>query len=101
MRRGPLNAVVVFGFSLGAGWTGMAPSVQAAEPTKAAAIGDKVANGSSLRDLRGNRRPLHDFKGYSALVLAFVGADCPISNLYLPRLIEIEKKYRSREVQFL
>ena len=34
-------------------------------------------------------------------MLAFVGADCPVSNLYLPRLIELEKKYRAQQVQFL
>ena len=51
--------------------------------------------------MRGTRRPLHDFKGYSAVVVAFVGTDCPISNLYMPGLVELEKKYRERKVQFL
>ncbi len=38
---------------------------------------------------------------HKAVVLAFVGAECPVSNLYLPGLIELEKKYRGKEVQFL
>ena len=51
---------------------------------KARAIGEQVPNSNSLRDLRGNRRSLHDFKGHKAIVLVFLGADCPVSNLYLP-----------------
>src|SRR5262249_38667193 len=68
---------------------------------KPLAGGAKVPNGHSLIDLRGNRRPLHDFKDHKALVVVFVGADCPLSNLYLPELIELEKKLRKQSVQFL
>src|SRR3954470_24139451 len=67
----------------------------------ATAVGEKVAGGSVLRDPRGSRRALHDFKEHKAIVLVFVGAYCPISNLYLPRLLELEKKYRPQQVQFL
>jgi mono/diheme cytochrome c family protein/peroxiredoxin len=95
IRRGPLGGFLVLGLLLGAG----APA--RAEPAKAAAIGDKVSNSNSLRDVRGNRRALHDFQGHRAVVVAFVGADCPIANLYLPGLIGLEKKYRPQGVQFL
>jgi thiol-disulfide isomerase/thioredoxin/mono/diheme cytochrome c family protein len=71
------------------------------KPVSALAIGAKTPDKSSLRDLHGNRRPLYGFKDHRALVLAFLGTDCPISNLYLPGLIEWEKKYRSKGVQFL
>ena len=37
----------------------------------------------------------------SALVLVFVGTECPVSNLYLPELIAWEKGYRTKQVQFL
>src|SRR5262245_57937080 len=66
-----------------------------------AAAGEKVPNSNSLRDVRGNRRALHDFKNNKAVVLAFLGAECPVSNLYAPGLVALEKKYRSKEVQFL
>src|SRR5207249_971470 len=39
--------------------------------------------------------------GNAAVVLAFVGIDCPVSNLYLPGLGELEKHYRTHKVQFL
>ncbi len=67
----------------------------------AVALGQKLPRGGVLRDLRGNRRSLHDFKGNKALVLAFVGCDCPLSNLYLPGLIAAQKGYRGKGVQFL
>jgi hypothetical protein len=40
----------------------------------AIAIGARAPDKSSLRDLRGNRRPLYGFKDNRALVLAFLGA---------------------------
>jgi hypothetical protein len=73
----------------------------AQEGGKPLAVGKKVPPGSVLRDLRGNRRPLHDFKGHRALVLAFVGTECPVSNLYLPELVEMEKAYRKKQALFL
>jgi peroxiredoxin len=76
-------------------------AVQAAEPARTAGLGDKVGNSNALRDLRGNRRSLHDFKGHPVVVLVFLATDCPVGNLYLPRLLELEKRYRPKEVQFL
>jgi acetyl esterase/lipase len=93
-HRGPLAGLVLLAL-VGA------TALPALAADKAAAIGDRVVNSNSLRDLRGNRRALHDFKDHKAVVLVFLGADCPISNLYLPGLIELEKNYRSKDVQFL
>jgi peroxiredoxin len=93
-RRAPLVGFLLFALLL----SSAGAADQAAKPI---ALGDKVAAGGSLRDLRGNRRALSDFKGRVAVVLAFIGAECPISNLYLPSLVELEKKVRSKDVQFL
>jgi thiol-disulfide isomerase/thioredoxin len=71
------------------------------QPVKPVAIGEKVGNSNSLRDLRGGKRPLHGFTNKKAIVLLFLGADCPVSNLYVPTLVELEKKYRDQNVQFL
>ncbi len=68
---------------------------------KPAAIGAKVPDIGGLRDLRGNGRTLHGFKGHKAVVIVFLGTDCPVSNLYVPSLLELEKKYRDKNVQFL
>src|SRR5437763_12524924 len=72
-----------------------------AGPAPAVELGAKLPGGTALRDLRGSRRALHDFKNNKAVVLVFLGTDCPLSNLSLPRLLELEKKYRDKAVQFL
>src|SRR3954468_23500333 len=71
------------------------------EPAKAVALGAKVADGDDVRDLRGNRRAISGFAGHKALVLVFLGTDCPVSDLYVPGLLELEKRLRPRGVQFL
>jgi thiol-disulfide isomerase/thioredoxin len=68
--------------------------------TAPVATGTKIQNSNSLRDLHGSRRALHDLKS-KVLVVAFLGSECPISNLYLPELIALEKKYRGKGVTFL
>ncbi len=73
----------------------------AAAEAKPLAVGDKAPDVASLRDVRGNRRLLHGFKDNKALVLVFLGTECPVSNLYLPGLLALEKTYRARGVQFL
>lgn len=97
MIRHGLRGLLVLALLLpvGAVWT------RADDKTSAISLGAKLPRTSVLRDLRGNRRSVHDFKGYKALVLAFVGTECPVSNLYLPELIATEKKYRTKEVQFI
>src|SRR6516225_12411938 len=66
-----------------------------------AGVGDKVADVGSMRDLRGSARSLHSFKDHKAIVIVFLGTDCPISNLYVPSLLEMEKKYRDQNVQVI
>jgi mono/diheme cytochrome c family protein len=97
IRHGAAAGVVVFGLVFGATLPARADGDRPAAVTP----GAKVPNSNSLRDLHGNRRPLHGFKGYKAVVLAFLGCDCPVSNVYLPGLLALEKKYRPQRVQFL
>jgi acetyl esterase/lipase/peroxiredoxin len=95
-RRGLLTRLLSFAFLLA-----IVLPASAEDAAKPVAIGEKAPNSSSLRDLHGTHRALHDFKGHKAVVIAFIGADCPISNLYLPDLVALEKKYRAKGVQFL
>ena len=39
--------------------------------------------------------------GKKAIVLVFLGTDCPVGNLYVPRLIELNREYRAKGVVFL
>ena len=54
-----------------------------------------------LRDAEGRRIALADFRGKRAVVLVFTGIDCPIGNLYMPRLAELSRSYETRGVAFL
>jgi hypothetical protein len=65
------------------------------------AMGAPMPRRASARDLRGNQRALRELAGEKATVLAFLGIDCPLANLYTPRLISLEARYREQGVRFL
>jgi peroxiredoxin len=44
---------------------------------------------------------LYGFQGRKAIVLVFLGNDCPIGNLYAPRLVELEREFRKQGVVFI
>ena len=59
-------------------------------------------NALSLHDLRGSSVTLEELAAdQTVLVVAAVGVDCVIANLYLPRLIELQRRYPSDRVQFI
>jgi hypothetical protein len=64
-------------------------------------LGQRLGN-FTLTDVV-TRRPvsLYGFAGKKAAVLVFLGADCPLANLYVPRLVELNREYRGRGVAFL
>ncbi len=53
------------------------------------------------RTSRGSSVSLCGFAGKKAVVLAFLGTDCPVGNLYAPRLAELSKAYQDKGVVFL
>jgi peroxiredoxin/mono/diheme cytochrome c family protein len=77
----------------------LAPALASDEAT--ANLGKKVAT-FTLTDPRDHRQvSLGDFKDRKAVVVVFVGTECPLSNHYLPRLAELQQEYAPRGVQFL
>jgi peroxiredoxin len=64
------------------------------------AVGALVAD-VTLTDVSGKPRALSEFKGKKAIVVVFVGTECPIANLYFPGLAEMQKHYADKGVQFL
>jgi peroxiredoxin/mono/diheme cytochrome c family protein len=74
--------------------------VLAAEKTPAAGVGSKVAT-FKLRDYRGAERSLDEFASKKAIVLAFVGVDCPVARQYGPRLASLAKDFESKGVAFV
>jgi len=71
----------------------------AAEPASIG-IGERVAPGSSLRDPLGNVHVLSDIES-EATVLAFVGTECPLASLEIPKLLRMSESYERREVNFI
>ncbi len=70
-------------------------------PSLRTAAGRKV-DGFRLQDPRDQATvSLADFKDKKAVVLVFLGVECPVSNLYLPVLAELHKKYHGKGVAFL
>ena len=75
-----------------------------AEETPAAIdrmVGRRVADftlkdATSGRDVR-----LYGFGGKAGAVLVFVGTECPVGDLYLPRLVELGREYGPKGIVFL
>lgn len=53
-----------------------------------------------LNSIDGKPWSLDDCKS-KAVVVVFVGTQCPINNAYMPKLVEMEKDYRGKGVQFV
>ncbi|WP_422930192.1 redoxin domain-containing protein [Singulisphaera sp. PoT] len=63
-------------------------------------VGQRVSN-FTLEDVSGKKISLYGYRGKKAVVVTFIGTDCPVGNLYIPRLVEMNKEYKDRGVVFL
>jgi len=54
-----------------------------------------------LKDFRGRAFTLADFKDDKLVVGIFLGTECPLAQLYAPRLVELSDKYKSQGVAFV
>ena len=54
-----------------------------------------------LPDSTGKQVALSDFSDAEVVVVVFLGTKCPISNAYVPELLELQKRYHDRKVQFV
>jgi len=66
------------------------------------AVSVKAIAGFTLPDVR-TQKPvaLADFKDKKAVVVVFLGTECPISNVYVGRLADLHAEYAPKGVQFL
>jgi peroxiredoxin len=76
------------------------PLTLAKADTASSGIGKQVA-GFTLKDTQGHNISLKDFKDKKAVVVVFIGTECPISNAFLPSLAQLHKEYGPKGVQFL
>src|SRR6266568_4728796 len=63
-------------------------------------VGKTIPN-FTLKDTTGQEVALASFHDRKAVVVVFVGTECPINNAYLPRLGELSKMFGAQGVQFL
>src|SRR5262249_13203306 len=54
-----------------------------------------------LSDAAGKPWSLADQQGSKAVVVLFLGTQCPINNSYAPRLAELHKQYQDKGVRFV
>lgn len=75
--------------------------VAAGEPPRPGAVGSVVED-FTRRDPAGVERSLAKLaEGKQAVVLAFLGTECPLAKLYAPRLAELARKYEGQGVAFV
>ena len=63
-------------------------------------IGQQVAP-FALRDYRGKEFSLAQTQGQRAVVVAFLGVECPLASLYAPRLSQLAERFGDRGVTFV
>ncbi len=61
----------------------------------------KRVNHFALKSYQGKEYSLRDFSNRKAVVVAFLGTECPLAKLYGPRLAELAAKYRPKGVTFI
>ena len=82
----------------------------ATRDSDAASSGAKTADGArvgrqvqpfELRDFRGKTYSLDDIKDQRALVIVFLGTECPLALQYAPRLTQLSERFADRGVAFI
>lgn len=54
-----------------------------------------------LRDCYGQQRALQELRGGRLLVVAFLGTECPLAQLYAPRLQALCERFAAQDVRFV
>jgi len=78
---------------------GLAMSIGRAD-RPATGVGKTIAP-FQLKDTAGKSIDSAEFREKKVLVVVFVGTQCPLNNLYFPRLAELHREFAPRGVQFL
>ncbi|MFO0872225.1 MAG: redoxin domain-containing protein [Pirellulales bacterium] len=74
-------------------------AADAPDSPPASLVGRSIAD-FTLRDIQGKERSLREFTE-PAVVVVFLGTDCPLAKLYAPRLQQIHERFRERGVAVL
>ncbi len=94
MRKRFIALVGLLGLVVAAG------SLVFSDTSAPANLGKKVGD-FTLKDTSGQAVSLTSRKDAQAVVVLFVGTECPINSNYLPRLKDLHQEYAAKGVQFL
>jgi peroxiredoxin len=83
--------------SLFLGITGLLATAEIGDPATTA-LGE--VKSFSLSDIRGQKHTADEWKGKKAVVLFFLGTECPVSNGYAPEYARLAKQFAERGVLF-
>ena len=98
---GGVEAAVLLGIVGFSVWkTGLGVASLAAAEEAATPLGKQIEN-FQLPDFLGAPHALADWKEKPAVVVAFVGAECPLAKLYSNRLVELAAQFEPQGVQFV
>jgi peroxiredoxin len=92
LHAAPLVRHVLFLLPLGAALPVACPAGGTAEAKSVADF--------TLHDCKGKSHSRKDWAGRKAVVLFFMGTECPVSNLYAPQIELMAKSYAARGVAF-
>jgi peroxiredoxin len=67
----------------------------AAEPDSPSGVND-----FAMADTKGKKHTQEEWKGKKAVVLLFLGVDCPVSNFYCPEYARLMKTFTPKKVVF-
>jgi len=101
-RKAVVAWTLVSGLSLApaVAWGGN-PTAPPMQPTVTKSAVAKSAADFMLKDIAGKSVALRDYKDKAAVAVFFMGVDCPISNLYLKDLAELQARYGKQGVQIV
>jgi peroxiredoxin len=95
-----LSAGLLIAVGVGGLLLGVLRSPAAADDETTANLGKQIAK-LDLKDTAGKSWTVADLKDSKAVVVLFLGTQCPINNAYLPRLVELHKTYAEKGVRFI
>lgn len=64
-------------------------------------VGQRMSNFTLTDAVSGRPYSLYGFAGKKGAVLIFMGTECPVGNVYAPRLVELNNEYRAKGFVFL
>src|SRR5262245_51647526 len=88
----------LFIVTLGVPWLLQLQADSTKTPAKSSA---KAIAAFALPDAAGRAVSLDDFKDKKAVVVVFLGTECPLNNQYLGRLAQLHKEFADKGVQFV